>query len=268
MKAIKSRSLWIDSYSGELSIGKVVRTTTETEAESEWPPMIRPIITLRRKRILIDIDTQKDLFLSTGKTCVPNHRRILANIRRVVAWARLKNVRMISTIRDCPVGDTHNCSCVAGTEGHRKVRYTIRNRHIAFAADGCTDLPRDLLRQYDQVIVAKRCVDPFDEPRADRILSEVKATEFILFGGTVEGALKATALGLMARRKFVTILIDAVGYHDRGAAEVALRQMEAKGAMLAETRSLLGSSHLHHIGVCTCSMCQGDMPLAPLELTV
>lgn len=230
--------------------------------------MIRPVITLRRKRILIDIDTQKDLFVSTGKVCVNNHRRILANIRRVVAWSRLKNVRMISTIRNCPVGDQHTCSCVLGTEGHEKIRYTLRYRHISFQADGCTDLPRDLLRQYDQVIVAKRCVDPFDEPRADRILSEVKATEFILFGATVEGAIKATALGLLARRKFVTILIDAVGYHDRGAAEVALRQIEAKGAMLSETRSLLGSSHLHHVGVCNCKLCQADVPLAPLELTV
>jgi nicotinamidase-related amidase len=230
--------------------------------------MIRPVITLRRKRILIDIDTQKDLFVATGKECVQNHRRILANIRRIVAWSRLRNVRMISTVRNSPVDDPHSCTCVDGTDGHRKIHYTIRNRHIFFPADGCTDLPRDLLREYDQVIVAKRCIDPFDEPRADRILSELKATEFILFGATADGAIKATALGLLARRKFVTILIDAIGYHDRGAAEVALRQIEAKGAILAETSALLGNSHLHRVGVCHCQMCQAELPLTPLELSV
>jgi len=218
--------------------------------------MIRPIITLRRRRILVDIDTQRDLLLPQGRDCVKNHREVLANIRRVIAWARRKNIRVISTARTHPISDPRWGVCLAGDEGARKVRYTVRRRHIVFDADGCTDLPRDLLRQYDQVILHKRCIDPFDEPRADRILSELKVTEFIVFGAVTEEAVKATVLGLLARRKNVAVLVDAVGWRNKAAAEVALRQMEAKGASLVFTRTVLGCSHLRLVGACTCSRCR------------
>ena len=218
--------------------------------------MIRPIITLRRKRIIIDIDTQRDFFLAKGTACVRNHRRVLANIRRIMAWARLKNIRMISTARIYN-GSSSECSfCIDGTEGQKKISYTIRDKHITFAADGCTDLARDIFKQYDQVILQKRCIDPFEEPRADRMLSELRANEFILIGATAEGAIKATALGLLARRKNVTIFTDAVGSRDKPAAEIALRQAEAKGAKLAETKALLGSSALRIVGVCDCDRCR------------
>ena len=225
--------------------------------------MIRPVITLRRKQIIVDVDTQRDYFLASGKACVRNHRRVLANIRRVAAWARLKNVRMISTAQVYNGNGNGKRCCLAGSEGQKKIRYTLRERHITFDADGCTDLPRDILKEYDQIILQKRCVDPFDEPRADRVLSELKVSEFILFGATTEEAVKATALGLLVRRKKVTILVDALGYIDKPAAEVALRQIEAKGAIIAETKVLLGTSHLRLIGVCDCDRCRGRIKKNP-----
>jgi nicotinamidase-related amidase len=221
--------------------------------------MIRPIITLRRKRILIDVDTQREFFIAAGASCIRNHRRVLTNIRRVVAWARLKNIRMISTARVFDNGTKDRAGCLESSDGPKKISYTVRQRRVSFAADGCTDLPRDIFRQYDQVILEKRSIDPFEEPRADRMLSELRANEFVLIGGTMEGAVKATALGLLARRKNVTILTDAVGSRDKAAAQVALRKIEAKGAKLTETKALLGSTHLRLVGICDCDRCRGRM---------
>ena len=221
--------------------------------------MIRPIITLRRKRIIVDIDTQKDFFLADGKACIRNHRRVLANIRRLAAWARVKNVRMISTARIGHYDEDNGDYCLPGTPGQQRIPYTIRANHITYQADGCTDLPRDILKQHDQIILYKRCPDPFNEPRADRVLSELKVTEFVVFGALVEEAVKATVLGLLARRKNVTVMADAVGSRDKNAAEIALRQMEAKGANMVETKALLGSSLLKLVGACNCDRCQGKM---------
>ena len=81
-----------------------------------------------------------------------------------------------------------NNHCIDGTEGQKKIRYTLLNNRISFPADGNTDLPRDMLRQYGQIVLHKRCVDPFDEPRIDRLLSEVQAGEFVLIGTSAEGA--------------------------------------------------------------------------------
>jgi nicotinamidase-related amidase len=219
--------------------------------------MIRPAITLRRKRIIVDVDTQQDFFLANGNACVRNHRRVLANIRRVMAWARHKNIRMISTVQIYDQNDPRHNYCLESTQGLKKISYTVRNNHICFTADGCTDLPRDILKQNDQIILQKRCMDPFGEPRADRMLSECMATEFVLIGAVTEGAVKATALGLLARRKKVIILTDAIGSHDRAAAEVALRQVEAKGAKLSDSKSMLGTSHLRLVGTCGCDRCRG-----------
>ncbi len=221
--------------------------------------MILPLIKTRRKQILLDIDTQKDFLLVSGKACVKNHRRVLANIRRMMAWARSSGVPIISTaeVYSNNNGDSVVGYCIDGTEGQRKVHYTLVNNRVSFTADGNTDLPRDILKQYSQIILHKRCVDPFDEPRIDRLLSEIKAYEFVVVGTSLEGAVKATALGLLQRGKKVTVVIDAIGSHNISDAKLAIRKMETKGARIVETRKLAGSSHLRLVGACNCESCKG-----------
>jgi len=221
--------------------------------------MILQLVRVRRKQVLIDIDTQRDFLLAGGKACIRNHRRVLAHIRRVMAWARCRNVPVISTCEVHPNNNSDEATgyCIDGTEGQKKVRYTLLNNRISFAADGSTDLPRDMLRRHRQVILHKRCVDPFDEPRIDRLLSEVRANEFILVGTSVEGAVEATALGLLQRGKKVTVVADAIGSHDKKEAKLAIRKMETKGAKLIETKKLAGTSHLRQVGVCDCESCRG-----------
>lgn len=221
--------------------------------------MIWQIINSKRRRILVDISTQNDFFLAQGSACIRNHRRVLANIRRMMAWARLKNIPIISTCVVCANENGHSKFpfCHDGTEGQKKISYTLLANRTVFEADGCTDLPIDILRSYKQVVLNKRCIDPFDEPRIERLLSEVDASEFLLIGATAENAVKATALGLLHRGKNVTIVTDAIGYHDNKEAKLALRKIEARGGHLTETKKIAGISHLNHIGVCSCPMCQG-----------
>ena len=228
--------------------------------------MILQLIRPRRKQILIDIDTQRDFLLAEGKACIRNHRRVLAHIRRVMAWARLMHVPIISTAEVYPSnGDDALHYCVDGTNGQKKVGYTLLSDRVTFAADGNTDLPKDMLRRHRQVILHKRCVDPFDEPRIDRLLSDLRASEFILVGTSLEGAVKMTALGLLQRGKNVTVVIDAVGMHDKKDANLTLRKMETKGAKLIETRKLAGMSHLRQVGVCDCESCRGAGRKTPIN---
>ena len=221
--------------------------------------MMLQMVRAKRRQVLVDVNTQRDFFLADGIVCIRNHRRVLAHIRRLMAWARMKDIPLISTCEVYPDGNGHNGDphyCIDGTMGQMKIPYTLLGNRITFAADGNTDLPRDILRRFQQVIFHKRCVDPFDEPRIDRVLSEVCAAEFILIGATAEGAVKAAALGLLQRDKKVSVVIDAVGYHDSREAKMAFRKMEAKGAKLIETRRLAGISHLRLVGACHCESCQ------------
>jgi len=231
--------------------------------------MILQLFKARRRQILVDIDTQKDFLLAEGKACVRNHRRVLAHIRRMMAWARHSHVPIISTAEVYPNNNGEDTIgyCIDGTEGQKKICYTLLNDRVSFTADGNTDLPRDMLRRHRQVILHKRCIDPFNEPRIDRLLSEVRASEFILVGASLEGAVKMTALGLLQRGKTVTVVVDAVGSHNKREAKLTLRKMETKGAKLIETRKLAGSSHLKQVGVCNCESCQKQGRKAPVGAT-
>jgi len=216
------------------------------------------MVRARRRQVVIDINTQRDFLLADGGACIRNHRRVLTHIRRIMAWARARRISIISTCEVYPEAG-HNGDpkfCIDGTPGQQKIRYTLMNNRVVFPADGHTDLPRDMLRRYQQVVLHKRCPDPFDEPRIDRLLSEVCAAEFILVGVSAEGAVKAAALGLLQRNKKVSVVIDAVGYHDNHEAKMAFRKMEAKGAILIDTRRLAGISHLRLLGICPCESCQ------------
>ncbi len=228
--------------------------------------MIRPIITLRRRRVLIDVDTQKDFLTEQGTCCIRNHRRVLANIRRMMAWARKNNIRTISTCR-IHESSNGNISCIAGTPGQHKVSYTLRENRRIFPADGSTDLPREIFREYDQVILHKRCINPYDEPRADRMLSEIRADEFVIIGSVAEEGVKYTALGLLVRERNVTIISDAVGSLDKHAGEIAFRQMEAKGAKIIDSRAYAGSTHLRLVGACGCARCMGEMTQNQIRAT-
>jgi len=208
--------------------------------------MILQLHKKQRWHLLIDVDTQKDFLLPTGRACVRNQAEVLANIRRVIAWARRENVSVISTAEVYP--NNNGCSeigyCLDGTDGQKKVPCTLLNDRASFPADNKNALPADVLLAYRQVILHKRCIDPFDEPRIERLLSEVEADEFILIGAGTEYAVRATALGLLHRGKNVSIIVDALGSHNKREAKLALRKMQAKGAKLIMTENVAGASHL------------------------
>ena len=220
----------------------------------------------RRKQILIDINTQMDFFVDGGRARVGNRRRVLSHIRRVIAYARARKIPVISICEVHP--DNNGGFCVDGTEGMNKINYTLLSNRASFAADNNTDLPVDLLRKYRQIILHKRCLDPFDEPRIDRLLSEIRANEFVLIGACAEGAIAATALGLLQRGKRVTVVADAVGAQDKQKARHAFRKIAAKGAKLIDTRKLAGISHLRTVGTLNDDIMQESQEVVTADLLV
>ena len=205
--------------------------------------MILQLLKSKQRHVLVDIDTQRDFLLANGNACISDHADVLANIRRMMAWARHRSVPIISTAEVHP--DNNGSSlvkyCIDGTTGQRKIRYTLLSNRVSFPADTMNPLPADLMRAYRQVILHKRSFNPFAEPRSDRLLTELPADEFIIVGAPTEGAVKATALGLLARGKHVTLIADATGSLSLPLARRALRQMKAKGAQLVDTNTLVSA---------------------------
>lgn len=192
-------------------------------------------LTRRPQRILIDVDTQVDLLNASQQ-----HTELLLRFRRLMAWARLNQLSVISTaLANRPSTNGNSVlNCIEDTAGQRKIGYTTLANRIRFNAENRFDLPDSLFENYQQVIFEKRSDNPFVMPRADRLLSELKLDRFIVFGMGAESAVKATVLGLLNRKKKVVLVSDAVGYTNHTTAILAFRQMQAKGAKLIKTVAL------------------------------
>ncbi len=203
---------------------------------------------MRRKfrRVLLDIDTQYDLINQL------NHdiSGILANSRRLIAWSRARKIPVISTAlsRQCPENNVFPqgapMECIDGTPGQKKIRFTLLPNHTVFPAVNRLDLPARLLSEFQQVIFEKRGEDPFTEPRIDRLITELRTDAFVVFGMGVETGVKATVLGLLSRKKKVLLVSDAVNGSPTRQADLALRQMEAKGAKLVSTAGITGKRRI------------------------
>ncbi|MBN1436931.1 MAG: cysteine hydrolase, partial [Sedimentisphaerales bacterium] len=164
----------------------------------------------RSRRILVDVDMQFDLLDGSDA----ERGKILRNTRRLMAWARLNHMPVISTLLTRQANGNGNggkaVKCLEGTEGHKKISYTLLPSHLQFGSENCTDLPRHLFSRHQQLIFEKRTEDPFEQARAERLLSEMRIDDFVIFGTSLEVALKYTALGLLHRKKRVTLVTDAI----------------------------------------------------------
>ena len=200
----------------------------------------------KARRVLIDIDTQFDLIAAAN---IEEKSTMLRNMRRLIAWARLHRIPIISTMLarradQKPISCDVPVHCVEGTPGQEKLPFTLCSSRKLFLAESAMDLPRQLFQEYQQVVFEKRVENPFELPRADRLLSEIKVDELIVFGMGLENAIKSTALGLLHRKKNVTLIVDATAGTNRRGSILALRQIEAKGAQLVKTAALAGKGAL------------------------
>lgn len=194
------------------------------------------------KRVIIDLNTQRDFLCPEGTVRVLNRRLVLPAIRVLMRWARRQRVPVISTIEAHRPGEPTNSAprhCIDGTRGQQKLAFTLLPKRILVEADNTHSLPLDLLAHYRQVIFRKRTRDIMTNPKADRLFSQLQADVMYVFGMTAESTVKPFVLGLLARRQPVTVIRDACGWWDTADADLAFRQMAAKGAELIGTSQLI-----------------------------
>ncbi|MCO6436186.1 MAG: isochorismatase family protein [Phycisphaerae bacterium] len=186
--------------------------------------------------IILDLNTQRDFLEPGGLHTVLNHEALIPALRRSVAWIRRNGVPVVSSLHSLRPKEAlpggRWTYCVEGSTGQRKVPFTLLPSRLIMEYDNTLSLPMELVRTHQQVVFRTHSDDLLTHPKADRLLTQADAGEFIVLGNTIEGAVKAVTLGLLARGKSVSIVADACGYCDPGAADLAVRQMSAKGAQI------------------------------------
>jgi len=197
----------------------------------------------RHECVVVDLNTQRDFCHPAGLSPVANVHDLIPALRHIVAWTKRNGAPVVSSIESHRESDFTELrqpfGCLDGSVGQRKIDFTVFRPCTYVEVDNMLCCPIDLFNQFQQVIFCKRSCDLLSNPKADRFFNVVSTGEFILFGVAMEESVKALALGLMARNKRVSIVVDACGYWHKPTADLTVRQLSAKGARMLTVADLL-----------------------------
>ncbi|MBL8879278.1 MAG: isochorismatase family protein [Phycisphaerales bacterium] len=210
---------------------------------------------LSQSDVFLDLCTQIDYLGYEGARRCTNAADVLPSLRRLMAvarWEKLPTISCIDARSSDEVRGLRSAECVVGSRGQRKLHYTLLPNRAVVESDNCLCIPLDLLERVQQVVFVKRHRDPFTNPKLDRLLTEMPAKRFVVFGLPLEGSLRLMVLGLLLRSRRVTLVRDACGFWNAPEAEMTLRQLEAKGCEILDSdeyaRRALGQHNVAYRG--------------------
>lgn len=193
--------------------------------------------------VLIDLNTQRDFCLAVGANPVSNRLELIPALRRVVAWIKRNSAPVVSSIGSHRPEEFANerlsACCVDGSVGQAKVDFTVLAENTRVEVDNMLSVPLDLFDSYQQIIFRERSNDLLANPKADRFLTQIPTEEFIILGTAMEVSVRSVVLGLLSRKKNVTVIENACGYWSKAPADLALRLMITKGATVLTVDQLL-----------------------------
>lgn len=207
---------------------------------------------MTRRRILLEMEVQRDLF-APGGSCYRKESSIVAqNIYRLVRWAMADGISVISTVLRVPFGRHGPLApvphCVDGTEGEHKLVKTLLPGRINLGLRNSTDLPPRLLSKYRQVIFEKRHTDIFAHSRIERLITEqICHGVFVICGAGLAQGIFQAAIGLRSRGFYVICPTDAILRLGHPHEAAALERMAAKGVVFVPTARILATGHAHRI---------------------
>jgi len=182
--------------------------------------------------VAIDLNTQNDFCCVDGARPVLNAEEQCPALRRVFAWAKRHGTPLISSVESHReremVQKGHSAFCIDGTPGQNKVEFTLVRSRVVIEFDNTLTIPLDLFSRCQQVVFRQRGQDILGNPKAERFLNQLPTREFIIFGNVLEGSVKTLALGLAAREKNVSVVVEACGHWNQAAADLSHRQLLAK----------------------------------------
>ena len=191
--------------------------------------------------VFVDVCLQRDYLHPDGARPSANLNGLRKHIKQVLALVRYTKAPLLSLVEAQREYDHERDSraCVLGTYGQRKVPFSVLPNHLVVDCDNSLSIALDITTRCQQTILYKPNRDPFSNPKLDRLLTEMPARRFVLFGVALDDSIRHLALGLVMRQRPVAVIYDACGYWDREKAEMNLRQLTAKDIELISTQNFI-----------------------------
>ncbi|MEO7649120.1 MAG: cysteine hydrolase family protein [Bryobacteraceae bacterium] len=178
------------------------------------------------RRVFFDIDTQIDFVFPAGALYVPGAELLGPAIALLNRYATAHGFPVVSTTCAHSESDTEFRDwpphCVVGTVGQQK--------------------PQGLLLEKGagQIILEKQKLDLFSNPGLSRLLDELNADSYVVYGVVTEYCVRLAALGLLQTGKPVKLVTDAIKELSLEARESTIREFTAGGGKLAALSEVCG----------------------------
>jgi len=200
-------------------------------------------VAVQSKKILWEVDTQRDFMLPGGALYVPGAEQLIPNLRKLVDLARAGRAFLISSAcqhtPDDPEFTIFPPHCVRGSTGAELIPEARTDSVLTVPNDPHFVVPQNLLN-YRQAQLEKQTLDVFQNPQAGLIIERLPSdAEFIIFGVVTEYCVGCAARGLLDRGRRVAIVVDAIETLKREAGEGTISELTAKGAHLVSTAEVL-----------------------------
>ncbi|GMU81852.1 MAG: hypothetical protein AMXMBFR47_17230 [Planctomycetota bacterium] len=193
---------------------------------------------LGKSDVLVDMCVQREYFLPDSPHRCVNAGPVSRCVRKMMAfarWARTPVLSCIDTHRPHDIGAEFVTAAGDGSPIERMIGGTLLPRHRVIESDNCLCIALDVLKDQQQAIFTKVHRDPFTNPKLERLLTEMPARRFVLFGVPLESSLRLLALGLMMRGRRVMLIEDGCGYYRDAEASMVLRQLSVKGCEISQS---------------------------------
>jgi nicotinamidase/pyrazinamidase len=190
-----------------------------------------------KRWVFLDVDTQVDFMLPTGRLYVPGAEQIVPNLQRLMTFAREHRIPVLSSADAHPPDDPSFAEwpphCVVGTPGQRRIPETqfpsatvIPNQPGAFRAPSAW---------CEQTIVEKQAYDVSTNVNFDALLASLGRRRFVVFGVATEYCVLSTALALRKRDVEVDLVVDAIRPITDEGGRKAIEEMRTAGVRLVST---------------------------------
>jgi nicotinamidase/pyrazinamidase len=184
-----------------------------------------------------DVDTQIDFMEPTGKLYVPHAEDILPNLGRLMAYARQRNIPVLSSADahapDDPEFKIWPPHCVSGTRGQQRIKETSLPGAMTVSMSSAPFVPPE--KWPPQVIVEKDVYETSANPNFDAILKALGPRRYVVFGVATEYCVRADVLALRERNKPVELVADAIKAITEEGGRKALEEMANAGAEFVTT---------------------------------
>jgi len=189
---------------------------------------------MREPLVFVDVDTQVDFMLPTGRLHVPGAERLVPNLARLMNWAREHEIPVLSSadahLPDDPEFKIWPPHCVAGTAGQRRIQETQFAEAVIIPRRPHAFTPPE--RWVGQFIIEKSTYDPQDNPNFHEVLRALGPRHAIVFGVATEFCIRASALALLRHGLPVDLVVDAIEAISEEGGRQALDEMTAAGIRL------------------------------------